>query len=187
MPPGHWQESGYHCYAESMEYRRIIALLLVLVSAQAFAQAYRWVDENGVVHYSDRPQPGAEEIVLPESNTVRMRTVAPRPRQSEPPPEKPDYESIAIASPAAEDTLWNIGGNLTVNVAVQPGLQQGHRVRLYVDGRERIFETTTIELTEIYRGAHNLQAEIIDESGQLKIRSEPIRFYVQQTSVLTPP
>ena len=116
-----------------------------------------------------------------------MRTVAPRPRQSEPEPDKPDYESIAIASPAAETTLWNIGGTLTVNVAVQPGLQRGHRVRLYVDGRERMFETTTIELTEIYRGAHNLQAEIIDESGQLKIRSEPIRFYVQQTSVLRPP
>ena len=170
-----------------MEYRRIIiALLLVLVSAQASAQAYRWVDENGVVHYSDRPQPGAEQFTLPEANSVQMRTPAPRPRRSQPEPDEPEYESIAFASPAAEDTLWNIEGNLTVTLTVQPGLQAGHRVRLFVDGRERMFDTTNIELTEIYRGAHNLQAEIIDASGQLMIRSEPIRFYVQQTTVQQP-
>ena len=116
-----------------------------------------------------------------------MRTPAPRQRQPEPQPPAPAYESVSIASPAAEETLWNIGGQLTVQVAVQPGLQQGHRVRLFVDGRERLFDTTTIELTEIYRGAHNLQAEIIDESGQMLVRSQAIRFYVQQSSVITPP
>lgn len=171
-----------------MEYRRIIALLLVLASAQAFAQAYRWVDENGVVHYSDRPSPGAEQVVLQDANAVRMRTPAPRQRPPEPPPPPaPVYESVSIAAPAAEETLWNIGGELTVTVSVEPGLQEGHQVRLFVDGRERMFDTTTIELTEIYRGAHNLQAEIIDESGQMLVRSQAIRFYVQQSSVITPP
>lgn len=170
-----------------MDYRLIIALLLVLASAQSFGQAYRWVDENGVVHYSDRPEPGAEQIVLPEANSVTMRRVAPRPRPEPPKPETPEYESLVISSPAAEDTLWNIGGALTVTLTVTPGLQQDHRVRLFVDGRERMFDTTNIELTEIYRGAHNLQAEIINESGQMRIRSEPIRFYVQQSSVITAP
>lgn len=188
MPPGHWQESGYHCYAQSMEYRRIIALVVVLVSAQSFAQAYRWVDEDGVVHYSDRPSPGAEQVILQDANAVRMRTPAPRARDPEPTaPPAPTYESVSIASPAAEETLWNIGGELTVTVSVEPGLQEGHQVRLYVDGRERLFDTTTIELTEIYRGAHNLQAEIIDASGQMLARSQAIRFYVQQNSVITPP
>ena len=171
-----------------MEYRRFIAVFLVLASVQSFAQAYRWVDENGVVHYSDRPAPGSEQVVLQDANAVRMRTPAPRPPAPEPaPPPPPAYESVSIASPAAEETLWNIGGELTVTVSVQPGLQEGHQVRLFVDGRERLFDTTTIELTEIYRGAHNLQAEIIDESGQMLARSQAIRFYVQQNSIITPP
>ncbi|MDJ0759979.1 MAG: DUF4124 domain-containing protein [Woeseiaceae bacterium] len=170
-----------------MDYRLFIALLLVLASAQSFGQAYRWVDEDGVVHYSDRPQAGAEEIILPKAQSMQMVRRAPRPRESEPEEPTTGYDSISIASPAAEDTLWNIEGNLTVTVALEPGLRQGHQVRLFVDGRERMFDTTNIELTEIYRGAHNLQAEIINESGQMVARSEPIRFYVQQTSVLSPP
>ena len=43
---------------------------------------------------------------------------------------------------------------------------------------------TAFQLQEVWRGMHNLQAEVLDETGQLMIRSEPIRFYVQQTSIL---
>jgi len=35
--------------------------LSTFASAQ---QAYRWTDENGQVHYSDRPEPGAVEVRL---------------------------------------------------------------------------------------------------------------------------
>jgi hypothetical protein len=30
---------------------------------------------------------------------------------------------------------------------------------------------------------HNLQAEVIDQSGRLMIRSQPTRFYVQQNAI----
>ena len=33
---------------------------ILLFTGVVFAQAYKWVDEDGVVHYSDRPHPGAE-------------------------------------------------------------------------------------------------------------------------------
>ena len=41
------------------------------------AQAYRWVDEDGVVHFSDVPTEGAERIELPHSD--RPRSTAPAP------------------------------------------------------------------------------------------------------------
>lgn len=173
-----------------MDILRVTALLLVLVSAQAAAQAYRWVDEDGVVHYSDRYEPGAEEVALPKSNSVRMRVPTPRTRAADDAPTEPAgpiYESLSVAAPAAEETLWNIGGTLNVSLAVTPGVRAGHRVRVYLDGRERMVESTNFELTEVYRGAHNLQAEILDENGRMLIRSEPIRFYVQQSSILTAP
>jgi len=44
-------------------------LCALLVASAAFAQAYRWVDENGRVHYTDRPQPQAEEVVIGEPTT----------------------------------------------------------------------------------------------------------------------
>jgi hypothetical protein len=42
---------------------------------------------------------------------------------------------------------------------------------------------TSFQLQEVYRGVHNLQVEVIDETGKLLKRSRPSRFYVQQNTV----
>jgi len=173
-----------------MSKRLYIAIGLLCASGTALAQAYRWVDENGVVHYSDRPQPGAEEIVLPD-NTVTTRRVVPpsfasrndNAEADDEPEEDTGYQSLEIARPGAEETLWNIGGNLDVQLNLQPALKPGHRVRVYFDGEARMVTGTSFTLPEVYRGVHNIQAEIVDQNGQLLIRSQTNRFYIQQTSI----
>lgn len=40
-----------------MQLRALIALIALLGAASASAQQYRWVDENGGVHYTDTPPP----------------------------------------------------------------------------------------------------------------------------------
>jgi hypothetical protein len=168
--------------------RHLIVLLALLLGSSVFAQAYRWVDKDGVVHYSDRPEPGAEEIQLPVSRpstgpTTARRTVPSTGRGNAPDPAPFNYQSLSIAAPAAEDTLWNIEGVLSVSLDLQPALQSGHQIRLYFDGTPQMVSGTSFELQGVYRGAHNLQAEVIDQSGNLMIRSEPSRFYVQQNKI----
>lgn len=169
-----------------MDSRPLLLLASLLASAALFAQAYRWVDEDGVVHYSDRPAAGAEEIVLPKANTTTVRRYPQgEPDASpQPPPEQPTrYQGLSITRPSAEETLWNIEGQLTVQIQVTPDLQQGHRMRLYFDGEGRDISSTTVQLDEVWRGEHNLQVEILNESGMPLIRSNPLRFYVQQSTV----
>lgn len=170
----------------------IVLLLGLLATGAAKAQAYKWTDEDGVVHYSDRPQPGAQEVDLgkysaPQGNTLARK---PLPRRASA-AEQDDtgtfrYESLSVASPAAEETLWNIGAVLNVSLALSPGLQSGHRVQAYFDGAPLEVAGLSFQLQEVYRGEHNLQAEIVDETGRVMIRSQPTRFYVQQTSLLRP-
>jgi hypothetical protein len=171
-----------------METRPILVLLGLLVAAGAFAEAYTWTDEDGVVHYSDRPQPGAELIDLGEFSASRRRTTTRATTNSD--TESTDeqatafgYNSIDVASPSAEETLWNIEGTLSVTLALTPILRPGHQVRVYFDGTPQMVSGTNFQLQEVYRGVHNLQAEVIDETGKLMIRSRPSRFYVQQNSV----
>ena len=187
MSPGHWPRTGKRCYARSMDIRPILLLASLVAASTAVAEAYRWVDENGVVHYSDRPTEGAEEIVLPKANTTAVRRLeqnvpdpAPEPRQERQPE---GYQSLTINSPSSEETLWNIGGELTVEIQVTPTLRPGHRMRLYFDGEGRDIADTTVQLQEVWRGEHNLQVEILSESGIPLIRSNPLRFYVQQSTV----
>ena len=163
------------------------------MAGAAFGQAYKWVDEDGVVHYSDRPHEGAEKIQLPSTGRSTRSTYTPPKRtqtststtqQAEPEEEQPfSYDTITISSPAAEETLWNIEGILNVSVNLQPGLERGHRVRVYFDGTPQMVDGLNFQIPEVYRGAHNVQVEILDQVGKMMIRSLPNRFYVQQNTI----
>jgi len=171
--------------------RSFIAFITILAAGVVMAQAYKWVDDDGVVHYSDRPREGAVRIELPQSSTRRAPTPAPArtvSRQStaaatEEAPKAFKYESLEISTPAAEETLWNIETILNVSLSVDPALQTGHRIRVYFDGESQMVSGTSFQLEEVYRGIHNLQAEIVDETGKLMIRSRTNRFYVQQNAI----
>ncbi len=177
-----------------MASRTIFLTVALFLAGGVMAQAYRWVDADGVVHFSDTPHPGAEEIVLPEANTVSVRRREPRGRAtSNADPESTgdakaqqafSYSSLDIRSPAAEETLWNIEGVLSVALDLQPGLQPGHQVKVYHNGESRIVSGTSFQLQEVWRGEHKLQAEILDSNGKMLIRSRSNRFYVQQNTII---
>ena len=174
-----------------MDSRPIYVFVGMLVAAMALADgAYTWVDEDGVVHFSDVPVEGAEVVNISEySRTTGASLTRARPENrntgddAATPAPAFRYESISVAVPGAEETLWNIEGTLNVTVQVEPPLQSGHQVRAYFDGESRTVGSTSFTITEVYRGVHNLQVEVIDSTGKLMIRSVTNRFYVQQNTV----
>ena len=70
-----------------------------------------------------------------------------------------------------------------MSLSLSPGLQPGHQVRVYFDGNPRIVNGTSFQLQEVWRGVHNLQAEVLDETGKMLIRTRSNSFYVQQSTV----
>jgi len=176
-----------------MDKRPILLFIGLLLASTALAQAYRWVDEDGVVHYGDRPPPDAETqteaIVLPKANVTTVRKYERPTSQSSSPDDAGQtqgpfrYESLEVASPSAEETLWNIEGVLDVSLNVTPAIQPGHKVRVYFDGDAQTMTGTRFSIDEVWRGVHNIQAEVIDETGKLMIRSKTNRFYVQQNVI----
>ena len=180
--------------------RTFIALIAVLAAGFAAAQAYRWVDEDGVVHFSDVPVEGAELIQLPDDrNRSRTRTQSsleslavtlPTTNATDEPQVAPQpafrYETLEVVAPAPEETLWNIEGVLNVALRVTPSVRAEDQVRVYFDGEERTVSGTNFQIEEVYRGVHNIQAEIVDSTGHLMIRSLPNRFYVQQNTIANP-
>lgn len=170
--------------------RTFIALIAALAAGTALAQAYKWVDENGIVHYSDTPREGAEQIQLPSDGRRPQRPAytPPQPAQAAAaetaePPAVFKYDSIEVVAPAPEETLWNIEGVLNVALRVSPALRPEDQVRVYFDGEEQLVSGTNFQIQEVWRGVHNIQAEIVDSTGRLMARSLPNRFYVQQNSI----
>ena len=169
-----------------MQRRSIFILLGALAATAVLADdAWKWTDEDGIVHYSDVPVEGAEAVNLSEftKKTGARISNGRTSRASNQPEEEFLYDSITITAPGSEETLWNIEGLLNVTVAVSPELQQGHRIRAYFDGDARDVGGASFQLLDVYRGTHSLQAEIVDQTGRVIMRSSTSRFYVQQNSV----
>jgi hypothetical protein len=175
---------------------RVLASTVLLLAGGAVLAAgptYRWVDAQGQVHYSDRPVEGAVEVELPgiTSYTPPAIDSAPQaPAETAAAPaaatEIPRPTGVRVTSPQPEETLWNLGGRLPVAVTVEPELSAGLKINLYLDGNRVVDGAPgrlAFELDGIERGEHSLSAAVEDEAGTEILRSEPIRFYVQQTSI----
>lgn len=166
-------------------------MLLLAILALGGAEVYRWIGADGIVHFSDRPYPGAERVVIraaPASPTQRApasENAAPAESQDE----AFRYDAVTILSPAQDEVLWNIEGQLEVSATVEPTLRPGHTLQLYLDNRPAATLPPGLNrtrLSEVARGAHSLRAEILDESGASLLQSPAVGFVVRQTSIANP-
>jgi hypothetical protein len=91
-------------------------------------------------------------------------------------------------SPAEQETLWNIGTALPVQVRFQPTLLPGHRYDVLLDGQRRNVNTVSprVTLPDVFRGTHSVQVVVFDGQGTEVMRSEVRTFFVQQTSTQNP-
>jgi hypothetical protein len=170
----------------------LMALLMAFAVTSGASEMWRWVDENGVVHFSDRPQPGAERIDMRPAQTFTAPPVEPRaPRQSAPEGQADAgtrYTQLSILSPAEGETLWNIGAELNVQLAVEPPLAEAHELRVYLDGArvEDSPQGTQFTLRDVFRGERRLRVSIVDDSERELVSTPTIVFYVQQASLQNP-
>jgi len=169
--------------------RKWLILLSALSGTTASgAPAWTWVDANGTVHFSDRPVEGAQRVELAGAQFIGSRAPAAMGPRTTAPGAPAAYQAADIVSPADQETLWNIGTMLNVQVRFQPALQLGHRYDLVLDGQRRNINTTNQRATlpDVFRGTHTLQVVVIDSAGAELMRSPSRTFHVQQTSVQNP-
>ena len=171
--------------------RKWLILLSALSGTTAIAApAWTWVDANGTVHFSDRPVPGARQVELTGAQGFGSQAperIARADGQASQTAGAP-YQAVEIVTPADQETLWNIGATLPVQVRFQPALQPGHRYDLLYDGQRRNVNTASprVTLPDVFRGEHSLQVVVIDSDGTEIMRSPARVFFVQQTSTLNP-
>lgn len=163
-----------------------MSLLCAVASGQT---AYTWVDEDGLTHYSDRPFPGADEVELALAQGFSVPVPATRARRetAEDADSADGYTAFNILQPGQQETLWNVAGNVEVALQLTPGLLPGHHLDVYLDGALTNRRTgSQFVLTDVVRGQHTLQAVVLDTFNTEILRSLPVTFMVQQTSIQNP-
>jgi hypothetical protein len=175
---------------------RTTLFLLAILAGPVFAgqTVWKWVDAEGVTHYADRPVPGATKMELSTgttpSNANSSSAAFPSSQPASVEDAGPVYRNFEIWKPANEETIANTGGQVSVNVRIEPVLQPGHSLSLYLDGR--LIEgfpgnTTSYDLVDVPRGGHTVVAIVTDSRGNRIQETPRIAFYVRQESVAQPP
>lgn len=178
---------------------RTLLLLLVLLPGFVLAQepsappqkappakdqVYKWVDKDGVVHYSSQPPvEGAKPARLPPLQTYKGGT-NPNLSKFDKSPAKGSVgpgSHIDIVTPSADETFR--GGERVVPVAVMvtPQLVQGQKLIYLLDGTPASAPTsdTSYALTGVERGAHTVSVMMVDGSGNELARSQGVTFHMK--------
>jgi hypothetical protein len=159
--------------------RKILLTLLVLTCAAAPAEVFKRIGPDGSVHFSDRPGADAEKVDVGPVQTLKLPPVKPGKTAQAPRRQAFQYSEFSIVSPASEEGIRANDGNVTVRMALQPALRSGDSVAVSIDG-ERIGtgSSTTIQLTNLPRGGHTIQATVIDTEGKELAQAQPVTFYI---------
>lgn len=169
---------------------RLISFLLFLaLSFCAHAEMYKWVDADGNITYSDRPQPGASnddevtEVTVPPVNTVPAVDTSVLDKSEETKQDnQPGAESISIISPQDDEAIRENAGNVSISVAVEPILVD-ETVAIYLDGNEvSRGQATNVYLQNIDRGTHIITAEVISAEGNIVASASPVTFHLLRYS-----
>ena len=179
--------------------RTALLLLLALAapvvcSTAAAADVWKWVDEKGITHYSDQPVAGATKIEVRTGNVVgtTSTTFTGGTSSSGSPAAQPvpTYRNFEIWRPEPNQALINTGGNVNVELRIEPQVQGQHQLNLYLDGKlVEGFPRNTLSypLTGLARGTHVVNAVVTDLSGKILAEAPMISFTVRQESIAQPP
>lgn len=170
--------------------KTVAVVSLVLMTSTAGADAYKWKDSEGRIHYSDRPVEGAELVKSIPLTTYKSPPIAARPTEgsNQADTDPVNYASFAFVSPANDTTVRDNAGNIAIQLSVDPPLRQGHSIALTIDGTpaEKTVQATTFTLSDVNRGTHTLQAAIVDSEGNTLIETQTTTVHMQRISILSP-
>jgi hypothetical protein len=169
--------------------RLILFTLMSVVSAVALsATVYKWVDENGVTHYSDQPHENAEKVTIAQPQTYSPGPLPSTPRSAQPARQAANAYTCEVTAPTNDQSFPNTT-SVTVAAQFSPAPHAGDQSSLLLDGaRLAKFPQGGGSLTidPIDRGQHSLQAVVQDSSGKMLCQSTSVSFTVLQPSVLNP-
>jgi hypothetical protein len=171
----------------------LFTLISFACSVVLAATVYRWVDEDGVVHYSDQPHPNAEKVHVQAVQTYKAGpTDAGGGGAAQPAPSNAGstatYAGCVIAQPVENQDYPNLE-SLSIVVRTDPSLHPGDQIFLMLDGAPLNNAQpvgTQFTLSPVERGTHTLQAVVRDGTGALMCQTPAVTFSAHQPSVQNP-
>ena len=178
-------------------------ILIALLTSPVLLQAegiLKWTDAQGVVHYGDEAPRNqrAKAIDMPQITVVEDYGKQWLPLESEKPKAakfrsisvkkvavkssfQASYTTLDFIAPKSGQTIKAKDGDITAMLKVKPPLKKAHKLIITIDGKaQKKTRSRIANFSNLPAGKHTLSAQIVDNSGALKMRTDELTFNVKR-------
>jgi hypothetical protein len=151
-------------------------------------QVYKWVDKDGVVHYSNQPPTdNAKPAKLPPLHTYKGGTNPNLNKYAKPGAAGASATAAGVSSqievvtPSRDETFRSGERMVPVAVVVTPQLVEGQKLIYLLDGTPASAPTTdtSFALTGVERGSHTVSVALVDALGETLATSAGVSFHMK--------
>lgn len=166
---------------------RVFVVILLMCTA-GWVQAadkplYRFVDDQGVAHYTDKP-PSKNAKPMQRDKLGKLST-APVTGSAVPLPAVPRF-AVHFDTPTPGQVYHDDAPEIPVALSVMPGLINGFGLMLKVDGEnagKKPLREIRSSLHGLGAGPHTIEAVLMNARGQELARSGPLKIHIQPAAV----
>jgi hypothetical protein len=158
--------------------------MLVMSAGASSATVYKWVDDNGVTHFSDQPNPKAQKLEIPGAQTYQAQdaAVAAPPRAA---PAPAANSAVCVIDTPAPGQVFLDTFSITGHVTVAHAGSEGGQAALRMDGTDisgQLGPDGSFTVSQVDRGDHTLTLRVTDARGQMTCQAAAVTFSVRQRS-----
>lgn len=165
---------------------RGLPLLITLAAcASAWsATVYKWVDDNGVVHFSDQPNPKAQKIEVAGAQTYGApATSAPSAAAAPVAPLPPGGPPVCVIDTPAPGQVFLDTFSISGHVTLAHAGPEGSQTQLRMDGNDitaQLGPNGSFALNQIARGDHTLTLQVTSDHGDVTCQGNSVTFSIRQ-------
>jgi len=153
------------------------------------ATVYKWVDAQGVTHYSDQPHPDAQTVDVAPVQTYHGSPAPAYASSSTKSASGPSYTTCELFRPENDEVFLNTS-TITARLRLEPELRPGDMITVAIDGKRLPNQPTArteFVIPDVERGTHTMTVSVYDTSGKEQRCITPaVTFHVRQPSTQAP-
>jgi hypothetical protein len=96
------------------------------------------------------------------------------------------YTRLEITSPANDEAMGHDVDSATIAAVLEPGLQDGHKIKLYLNDNPVGDGSLSYTVSPLERGTYRVQAKVFDQKDKMLKASAIVEFHVRRASINDP-
>jgi hypothetical protein len=162
-----------------------LLILLGACTGAGAATVYKWVDDNGVVHFSDQPNPKAQKLEVAGAQTYGAPAASAAPPPAAAAPATVAAPPVCVIDTPSAGQVFLDTSSITGHVTLAHAGPEGSQTSLRMDGVDisgLLGAGGSFALNDLDRGDHTLTLQVTSDHGDVTCQGTSVTFSIRQRS-----